>query len=212
MSGWLDRWARHTARTPHSTIATSPDSETASTIGPATSRRDFMKKAAVVGAAVWSVPVMQTALAPAASASGGGLNAVCGPSQPCAAPYACGTDGRCGGTGANCGGAAALCVSGGCSTNGKCAAAHTAPKGSTCLTNSACTSGTWCSGAGYCSVGVGGTCSGNTQCYTSGLGCIGNTCWPSSVGHQCRTDNDCWTIIGRTCTSINTTTGFGVCG
>jgi len=67
VGGWLDRWAICAAS------GTSP-SPAAPAEAPATaesthSRRDFMKKATVVGGAAWSVPVIQIVTAPAVAAS-----------------------------------------------------------------------------------------------------------------------------------------------
>ncbi len=72
---------------------------------PSRSRRDFMKKAAVVGTAVWAVPVIQSTVAPAAAASGtvcsspdgtcGTLVLGPGPCVPCSIGVACGTDTDC---------------------------------------------------------------------------------------------------------------------
>ena len=65
MSDWLDGWARRAARPAHPTPG-----DTAPEHG--LSRRQLLKRAGVVAGAAWTVPLIQTALAPPAAASGGG--------------------------------------------------------------------------------------------------------------------------------------------
>lgn len=133
MGNWLDRWARRAA---------APGPEAPPVAAPADdSRRTFLKRAALVTGAAWSVPVMQTALAPAASASpgtavgevctnpAGDEGALCGDGSRC-------HNGQCGSDGAICT-AAAHCTSGGCSS-GYCVATGTAIPGAMCLTDAAC--------------------------------------------------------------------------
>jgi hypothetical protein len=121
MGGWLDRWAKRSA-----SPAARPDAPAAAGSAPAgeasrSSRREFMTKAAVVTGAAWSVPVIQTALAPAASASPGpGLGSPCSPpGVVCGGGSICSPGNVCGGPGAvspDCsnGGNTVLCVSGRC--------------------------------------------------------------------------------------------------
>jgi hypothetical protein len=141
VSSWLDPWAKRAA-TPDDDAAQAHPSATP--IGPTAarpSRRDVLKKAALVGGLVWTVPVISTALAPAASASGGGLGlpcspegstctggsvcftGICGaPGAPCAGGCYSSTCGKgvCGGKNASCGGGV-LCAPGlTCAKNGKC--------------------------------------------------------------------------------------------
>ena len=127
-----------------------------------------MKKAAVVGAAVWSVPVMQTALAPAASASPTNLppGASCTASTQCQFNNCAG--GICGGIGATCS-AGAQCADYGCDL-GTTKCATNLPKGqnSSCSQNSACTSGIYC-GSNTCG-GTGATCTTDAQCWQTGPG------------------------------------------
>ena len=97
MSSWLDGWAKRAAG---SSSSPPSDTETPESSAPS-SRRDFLKKAGIVGGVAWSVPVLQTVMAPAASASlGTTLGANCpAPSSPCNGgtancspifPYVCG--------------------------------------------------------------------------------------------------------------------------
>jgi len=144
---WLDRLARRAATRGVEPAAAQP--------APGASRRDFLKKAAVVAGAAWTVPVMQTALAPAASASPGSMKG-----QPCTTPLAdegklCGDGSRChlgvcGSTGAICG-SGANCISGVCS-GGFCVVAP----GGSCSANADCQYNN-CSAGGTCG-GVGATC------------------------------------------------------
>jgi hypothetical protein len=115
MSSWLDRWAKRAAEAPPTPLSDAEMSASPDVARPASSRRDFLKKAGIVGGVAWSVPVLQTVMAPAASASVNtplGGNCPAG-GVPCAnggancaptAPYVCG------GTGA--------LVPGGCPNNG----------------------------------------------------------------------------------------------
>ena len=109
MGSWLDRWARHAA---------APSEAPARPASAHPTRRDVLKQAGVVGGLVWTVPVIQTALAPAASASGVGIGQPCSPDgDPCSDGSICFT-GVCGAKGAPCG-ADAQCASLTC-RNGKC--------------------------------------------------------------------------------------------
>ena len=111
MSSWLDRLARRVASVPASRLPAP-----SGTPADAPSRRTFLKKAAVVTGAAWTVPVMQTALAPAHAVSGG-LGQEC-VTQPCAAGLFCSpVTGTCGGPGAVCG---AGCYNSTCASNGYC--------------------------------------------------------------------------------------------
>jgi hypothetical protein len=151
MAHWLDRVAKRAASaTPEQTAASARDSRDDTPVplsSSARSRRDFMKKAAVVGGLAWSVPVIQSVVVPAAAASGqtqigdpctnyGGLcgdssvcfNGVCGsPGASCANANPC-FNSACSGKTQTCGGQLAYCTddsqcaSGNCNTHShKCA-------------------------------------------------------------------------------------------
>lgn len=108
MGRWLDRLARRAApRPPSPTAAAQP--------APGSSRRDFLKKAAVVTGAAWTVPVMQTALAPAYAASGGVGSACSSNGEVCT-----GDNSRC--FNLICGGSGAICSGGEPCLYGNCAA------------------------------------------------------------------------------------------
>ncbi len=65
MAEWLDRWAKRAANVDGADAQTQISSSAAAP-KPSASRRDFLKKAGIVGGIAWSVPVMQTVMAPAA--------------------------------------------------------------------------------------------------------------------------------------------------
>ena len=179
MSAWLDRWAKRAASAdgPATSAGSGPAADRAHPGGTSHStpdggrqdpaqqshstRRDFLKRAAVVGGTVWSVPVIQSAVAPAVAASG-----TLGQPCPCKAPVTCG-GGICGGTGATCS-SAAVCVSGGCS-GGLCTSVGQAPAGALCSTGTACLSGV-CTGGTCAKSAVGGKCTTANDCGT-GVGC-----------------------------------------
>lgn len=108
MSSWLDGWAKRAAEAPTTPVSDAEVSSSPSLVRPASSRRDFLKKAGIVGGVAWSVPVLQTVMAPAASASvGSGVGQVCtAPNQnsgTCTDGSQC-FGGYCGGAGASCAG------------------------------------------------------------------------------------------------------------
>ena len=178
---WIDSWARRAARPRGGSALTSHSQDLAA--ASLSSRRDFLRRAGVIGSAVWAVPAMQSVLAPAAAVSG-----------PC-------SQGTCG-IGAGC----TLCpvgnfcaVSAECLTNicsgGTCQAGGI---GTTCATNADCTAGQ-CSQRGSeaktCG-GPGSTCTGPAGC-TNG-NCNGATC--GGLLATCTTSSDCRT--GRNCTNV----------
>ena len=69
MGSWLDRWAKNTATS--GSVDVSPSVAASAEPVEPPSRRDFLKKAGIVGGVAWSIPVMQTVMAPMASASAG---------------------------------------------------------------------------------------------------------------------------------------------
>jgi len=174
MAGWLDRWARRSASTapPPAPRASAP-----------TSRRAFLKRAAVVTGAAWTIPVLQSTVAPAYAASGG-IGTPCSTfDEVCAADGSRCNGSVCGGLGAPCG---ALCfnsscgsgscggVGADCTSNGQCNGRQCRGRtggpttcggpGAACSTGSHCTHGN-CNGAtcgGFLS-----RCTGSTQCAAS---------------------------------------------
>ena len=115
---WLDRLARRTAR--HGATAPAPtqrDANRAVAPNPDKTRRDFLKKAGIVGGLAWTAPVLQSVIVPAAAASGEvPLGGPCGPHDVCAAGAVC-YNGQCGAQGAQ------------CLTNGNCFDASCSPHG-----------------------------------------------------------------------------------
>ena len=185
MGGWLDRWARRAA----TSAPPSPQIATPATSGVAAStshsRRDFMKKAGVVGGLVWSVPVIQTALAPAASASalcqggtstcGNGCDAgLCGNGATCQTSADC-INGTC--SGGFCGGPSGTS----CTTGGNAACRYNNCSSGVCGGLSAtCVNSTWCSPTIGC--GQGGVCGAkNSSCSGAASGpsqCVSGVCAP----------------------------------
>ncbi len=134
MAGWVDRWAKRAASSaPRPEAMPGDPSPAPSPQASSHSRRAFMKKAGVVGAAVWTVPVIQSAVAPAAAASatvcsgGGGTCGVLlsgpGPCPKCATGVACSTNNDCA-TGVGCSSRTGTTVCGGpgaaCNNSGNC--------------------------------------------------------------------------------------------
>ncbi len=169
MSDWIDGWAKRAARKDSA-------AEVAELGG--INRRDMIKRAGVVGAAVWAVPVIQSVAAPAFAAS----NQLCpSPTDPAA---------QCGGpncTQCNAGKTCANntdCFSGAC-VDGVCSRAVV---GSVCASNSDCHSnrctGGVCTGSNY-----GTSCSANDDC-SSGR-CQFGYCQRSKLGGQCGSTADC---------------------
>ena len=167
MSDWIDGWAKRAAR----------KDETAELGG--INRREMLKRAGVVGTAVWAVPVIQSVAAPAFAAS----NTVCptGASDPQA---------QCGGP--NC----VQCGAGKtCNTNGDCfsgscvgGVCQRAVVGSVCSSNADCHSnrctGGVCTGSNY-----GTACTSGDSC-SSGR-CEFGYCQRSKILGQCGSTADC---------------------
>ncbi len=170
---WLDALAKastgHRARhrTGGSGTESPPESGRPVEISPAPkaqglTRRALLRRGAVVGAVVWTTPILQTALAPAASAShctsSCPLGSPCSPLISCQAGLVC-TGGFC----------LVATGSGGCTTNADCASG--ACSGGTCLS--------W----------PGATCTANSQCASNK--CAGGQCFANGLNGACRTTTDC---------------------
>jgi hypothetical protein len=128
-------------------------------------RRALLRRGAVVGAVVWTTPVLQTALAPAASASHCtncvGIGGSCDPNHSTAECQV-----------------GLVCLAGVCLVDGG---------SSGCTTSNQCASGV-CSG-GVCLAWPGTTCTSGTQC-ASGK-CTGGVCFANGRGGRCKTTADC---------------------
>jgi hypothetical protein len=200
MGGWLDGWAKRAAQASpavESDVAPRVDSSGGS--ASASSRRDFLKKAGIVGGIAWSVPVMQTVMAPAASASlntalGGNCDGSppnSGPGSSCAAGNAiCSPLNVCGGVGASCAGGKA-CFSSNCS--GAAGPQQNVCGGTraTCTADSQCSSGKYCD-SGVCKADVGGSCTvgTNSDCL-SGVCSGAGVCQAAALGSPCRSNAGC---------------------
>ena len=210
MGHWLDALAKASAghRDDHRTP--SPISETNAPPGPGRpstdavapkaqglTRRTLLRRGAVVGTVLWTTPVLQTAFAPAASASHGlhCSQTTCGLTLP----LSVGTCPLCA-TGLTCT-TGTECVTGLC-TGGICTAI---PSGSTCTTDGQCASG-YCSPAGVCKSWPGLTCTADSQCQSGK--CVGGRCFENGLNGVCRTTADC--TDNTSCSA--TPPARGVCG
>ena len=211
MSRWLDSWARRAAE---GTPTAAPDAVAPARPASPSSRRDFLKKAGIVGGVAWSVPVLQTVMAPAASASAGTAlgnncpagNVACQGGAFCAptAPF------RCGGLGATCGACAAgagTCSNATCGGGGgTCTPANQATTcvsgiciGTTCraLVGAACGTNNANCFSGRCVSGVctkasaGGGCLANVDCQTGSCNTGTKTCNQAALGGGCWVNGDC---------------------
>ena len=166
-------------------------------------RRALLRRGAVVGAVVWTTPILQTALAPAASASVvPPCTVACPVGTACSGPAGCASGLIC--SGGVCkipyGNTTTTCANGGqcqsdnCSTTtNKCLASW---PGHTCTSGTQCLSGK-CSGGqcfanplgGYCRITT--DCTDNTTCPSTGSGV--KVC--GGPGASCQNDNKC--VSGR---------------
>jgi hypothetical protein len=176
---WIDRWARRAAISGELEPSVAPPSDADLT------RRRFLQRAAVIGSVAWTVPVLQSVVAPTFAASGCS-QAICGIGAGCprcAAGTPCTVNGECttgicagvcqpGGFGTSCS-VSGDCITGICSS-GTCQAGGVSTP---CASNADCTAGQ-CSGRTgdpkTCG-GPGSTCSGNGGC-TYGNCSGGNVC------------------------------------
>ena len=175
MDGWLDRWAKASA-TPGSRR---PAGDTAGS--PGLSRRQLLKRAGVVAGAAWTVPLIQSAVAPAAAASGGGCTSACPPGSPC-------------GTGVTCG-PGLVCLGGVCTSSGKVWTGSTCQQDYQCWSNvckggkckpaelkmpcrisADCMDNVNCSAQTQTCGGVGATCQNKNKCISEK--CVNGVCQP----------------------------------
>ena len=220
---WFDRLARRAVTPPaDSALPANIGSLDGAEAAPSHSRRDFIRRAGLVGAAVWTVPALQSAIAPAAAASGTRTTDVvcsqgtCGTQVPsgsgcslCAVNHSCANSTECvthvctGGTCRKAATGGSCASNGDCTTNkctsGVCQQSQTGqPCGSTgdCVTH-ICSSGTCASG------GIGTTCTSSIDCTTGQ--CFQRTGQPKTCGGPGST---CTTNAG--CTNGNCS--GGICG
>jgi hypothetical protein len=113
------------------------------------SRRDFLKKAGIVGGIAWSVPVLQTVMAPAHAASNTPLGQACTGTGTCANGVAYCNNVTCGGLGATCPGGA-LCSGSNCSGVGGAQPNVCGGKGAACTSNGECLGGNCNTGSHKC--------------------------------------------------------------
>ena len=135
---WLDRLARRTAQREATTVAP-PGASDASDATPrhsGSTRRDFMKKAAVVTGLAWTTPVLQSVVVPAAAVSG---HPILG--EGCPSPGSPCVDGSVCSPGNICGGLAATCNSDFDCLYGNCHGGVCGSPGATCKHDSGCVYG-----------------------------------------------------------------------
>ena len=168
MADWLDRWARRAARP--TDAPNSPDGARQ------LSRRQLLKRAGVVAGATWTVPMIQTALAPPAAASGAGPGL---PGSPCTSGTQCNT-GYCDPTGV-CGSPTVFWAGHGCTTNSDCwsliclgGVCKPGPLAGTCSTAADCQNNINCTANGQTCGGPGASCQNNNKC-------VSGSCLPSGV-------------------------------
>jgi len=182
MGCWLDKWAKRAATAAPTDVSASKATPSNGAVAQssASSRRDFLKKAGIVGGVAWSIPVMQTVAAPMASASHAG--------------------GPCSGGGGTCG----TLLPGHTGTCAPCT------NGVACGASSDCTAGVTCSGRNGGPTVCGGpgatcttanqattcfysNCSGNGQCGGAGTGSNASTC-PANNSSVCAQSLTCTNV------------------
>jgi hypothetical protein len=149
-------------------------------------RRALIRRGAVVGAVVWTTPILQTALAPAASAS---VVPPCTVSCPVGTP--CASTANCA-SGLICSGGVCKIPYGGsgtCASGADCQSGNCNPTTQTCIAS-------W----------PGTSCTAGSQCLSGK--CNGGTCFANPVGGYCRTTADC--TDNTTCPASGN--GLRVCG
>lgn len=188
VSRWIDDWAKEsTERSWWSAWRHArrgrPRGEPEAVGSAGMSRRDLIRRAGVVGAVAWTVPLIETVVAPDyAAASGGG--GTCEPSDPSGCGGTCPT--RCG-TGKTC--TQDSDCQGGCDlTTKKCVASH---GGGACTENAGCDTGT-CINDTCAYLSAGAPCTHGDQCYSNSCtGSTTKTCAKSPDGGRCGTNVDC---------------------
>ncbi len=193
MAGWLDRMARRAAESSRPAPARQPPPEPRQPL----TRRQLLTRGAVAGTAVWAAPVLQTVMAPAASASGIGnpgdactSGAQCG-SGICLSNHTCAPSslyGQCA-TNADCAAIPATCVATG-SAGGSVCVKNYPGSGSNCAANADCSSGSCTGTPKTCkTVSVPSACHLDRDCVTGW--CSGGTCQKVNAGGTCAANGDC---------------------
>jgi hypothetical protein len=201
MGSWIDRAARRAAGQAAQNRPEPPPVQAPRPAPLDSSRRDFLKRAGVVGAAVWTVPVIESALAPAAAASTPTCTNVCGGACPTCGlgKGPCTQNAQCS-SGLVCSGGVCKTAQGGtCTINANCSTnvcingtCRGTVAGSTCAAWNTCLSYI-CDNSGHCFKSIAGWyCLSSADCYTSG-GCnaASHTCNTSAHNGKCMLNSDC---------------------
>lgn len=169
MADWLDGWARRAARS-----ADQVDSA-GSAPRDGLSRRQLLKRAGVAVGAAWTVPLIQTALAPPAAASGGGSGVIgssCTTDSQCASGLVC--------QGSFCTQTGMSWTGGGCNVNTDCwsnvcvgGVCKPGPLSASCRTSADCANNISCAASQICG-DSGASCTNSNKCMTG-------TCLASGV-------------------------------
>ena len=168
MSDWLDGWAQRSARRRGRDL---PDDRGSGGL----SRRDLLKRAGIVAGAAWTLPLIQSAVAPASAASGAtGLGNRCRVDGDCAGAYVC-TGGYCAPpnkqwAGGPCPNGASDCLSGSCNNHKHHPTCNPGPTGSTCATHHDCKGNVNCADNKICG-GLGASCGHDSDRCAAGLTC-----------------------------------------
>ncbi len=195
MAGWLDKAAKvvagRSARQEPAAPAAAADS--------GISRRDALKRAGVVGAVVWTAPLVESVLAPSFAMASPGTTTCTGASD---LTHKCGGTGGCPKcyAGKTCT-ADSDCVSNECTkakgaTSGTCAKSNA---GEGCESGSDCLSGK-CQSDGTCAKSTvsSGSCQTDADCTTNKCQVSTGTCQKVGQGKPCAEGPDC---ISGTCNS-----------
>lgn len=178
MSDWLDDAAKAAA------------GDQAADEGQGLSRREALRRAGLIGAAVWAAPVVQTVLAPSASAHSHQQPGTC-------SGWTDANGGFCGGTGGcpKCGAGKICtsnsdCLSGECTGTKKRKTCAKSTVGEPCRSGSDCTTGVCRNGVCQSAPSTGG-CQTNADC-PSGHVCANGVCKPPTTGGGgCTSSKDC---------------------
>ena len=171
MADWLDRWARRAGRP--AGAPNSPDGARQ------LSRRQLLKRAGVIAGATWTVPMIQSAVAPAAAASGGGCISGCPAGSTCTTDANCASGLTC--IGGICGQPGKAWTGTSCGHDNQCWSnvcnGHTckpAELKAPCRTSTDCRDNVNCSATTQTCGGTGASCNNKHKCISEQ--CVNSVC------------------------------------